>query len=147
MLCCRAPRARHRGRNCEGPSHVPAASTALPPHGTRRQGAAVPQGVWSCTSGNTKKDSVDTAFELRPAKLSSTSLRHEQPLCASSFLPSQQFSSFLHFLSLHLILGWLNDSFCTSNQYQNDANVDFGTYNSILPHSCPTSSLERSLDH
>lgn len=149
MFCCCAPWAQHLGRNHEGPSHVRPSGTALPPHGTRSWGGGVPQDTWSCTSGNARKDSAGRAFELRPAKLSSTSLRcgYEQPLRTSAFLPSQQFSSFLRFLSLHLILGWQNDSFCTSNQYQNDANVHFDAYNSIPPHLYPTSSLEGSLDY
>lgn len=67
----------------------PPAGTALGLH-THRAGVALShQGLWSRTSGNTRKDSVDTAFELCPAKLSSALLPcwSEQPLCISPFLP------------------------------------------------------------
>lgn len=64
-----------------------------------------------------------------------------------SFVPSHRFSSFLRSLTWRLVPGWfVLVSFCSSNQNQNDANVDFGTYNSIPPPWYPARSSERPLD-
>lgn len=60
-----------------------------------------------------------------------------------SFVPSHRFPSSLCSLTWCLAPGWFGlVSFCCSNQYQNDANVDFGTYNSIPPPWYPVRSSE-----
>lgn len=69
-----------------------------------------------------------------------TSLSVLQPFCLlSSFLTSSTF-----YLCIWFLRG-LHDSFRTSHQYQNDASVDFGTYDSILPHLYPISTTFRPL--